>query len=725
MFEKLHELYLDGQIERFGEALKEREEEGGDILILRALRDAIAIKIDERDRIIDDISKVVESEELDSLRLSTIGTIYTILDELDKAEEVLLEAIKKEPVSAMALIRYGNVKLLKGELEEAQESLLEGLQKEELAEAYLNLAYLYKLIDKEEESIEFYEKAFLIKPYSRKVSFKVVEKLKEREKIDEFYEKIDAEKDQEQDANQKALRLLALGILGYERGDGDEALLKIARASVIMEENEGIRDTYIDYFSKEERWWVLGSRLLDWTERYDRIKEHISLAECRIEAGFLEKAKEGLESIADRIDSEKLEYEMVWAKYYKENEEQEKALDILEKLHEEYPHYAPVVIQLSDLYNSLGERRKAMELLEEMGEGIIPVLIRKMDGASELEREDVQKLEEHLDRIGDRDTRISIHFALADGYDRLADYSKASEHLRRANEKTFERLDYSIEEFRKEIDDIVEAFDAQWLERKQNRNSFDKRPIFIVGMPRSGTTMLEQIFAAHGSVFRAGELSYVNKVINLSERIREKSYPESLAKAPRRLIEQAGEYYLRLAKKLYEFDEPILVDKLPHNFMHSALLLAMFPDSKVIALRRDYRSIALSNYFQNFAAKKGTLGYAFDLKAMGEHIKDYLRIMAHYREILPTDRYREFWYEDLVQYPQEKIPEVVEFCGLEFTPKLLEFYKNKTAVKTASILQVRNPIYTKSIEKWKNYQELLAPLIEIVGEEGVYEDRRS
>ena len=181
MFEKLHELYLDGQIERFGEALKEREEEGGDILILRALRDAIAIKIDERDRIIDDISKVVESEELDSLRLSTIGTIYTILDELDKAEEVLLEAIKKEPVSAMALIRYGNVKLLKGELEEAQESLLEGLQKEELAEAYLNLAYLYKLIDKEEESIEFYEKAFLIKPYSRKVSFKVVEKLKERE----------------------------------------------------------------------------------------------------------------------------------------------------------------------------------------------------------------------------------------------------------------------------------------------------------------------------------------------------------------------------------------------------------------------------------------------------------------------------------------------------------------------------------------------------------------
>ena len=146
----------------------------------------------------------------------------------------------------------------------------------------------------------------------------------------------------------------------------------------------------------------------------------------------------------------------------------------------------------------------------------------------------------------------------------------------------------------------------------------------------------------------------------------------------------------------------------------------MFKNSKVIFLRRDYRSIALSNYFQNFAAKKGTLGYAFDLKAMGEHIKDYLRVMKYYKQILPESRFKEFWYEDLVLNPKEKIPEVLEFCDLEFTEEVLEFYKNKTAVQTASVLQVRNPIYTKSVEKWKNYKELLKPVIEIVGEEGIY-----
>ena len=724
MFEKLHKLYLDGQIERLTESLKEQNEESRDITILKALRDAISESNDEKERIIADISKIVESDELDSLRLSTIGTIYTILGELDKAEDILLEATKREPVSAIALIRYGNIALVKGKLDEAEEALLSGLEREELAEAYLNLAYLYTITEREEQAVELYEKAFITKPYSRKVSSKVLEILKEKEKIEELYEKIEAEKDEKQDKTQRALRLIALGILEYEKGEVDEALLKIARASIIEEDNEAIRDTFIDYFSKEERWWVLGSRLIDWTQKYKRIKEHISLAECRIEAGFLEKAKEGLEAIEDRIESEKLEYKMVWAKYYKENEEQKEALKILEELHEDYPHYMPVAIQLSDLYNSLGEKKKALHLLEEMGKDAIPVLIRRMDAAGDLSREDIEKLEEHLNAVDDTDVRISIQFALASGYDRLSEYQKAAEHLQTANEKTYEKLDYSIEEFRKEIDNIIEAYDAQWLKRKQNRRAFDKRPIFIVGMPRSVTTMLEQIFAAHGSVFGAGELSYVNKVIKLSEKITKKSYPESLTKAPRRLIEQAGEYYLHLAKKLYEFDEPVLVDKLPHNFMHSALLLAMFPDSKVIALRRDYRSIALSNYFQNFAAKKGTLGYAFDMEAMGEHIKDYIRVMNHYREILPSDRYREFWYEDLVLHPQEKIPEVVEFCDLDFTPKLLEFYKNKTAVKTASILQVRNPIYTKSIAKWKNYEDMLAPLIEIVGEEGIYKDER-
>ncbi|MDQ7011170.1 MAG: sulfotransferase, partial [Mariprofundaceae bacterium] len=134
---------------------------------------------------------------------------------------------------------------------------------------------------------------------------------------------------------------------------------------------------------------------------------------------------------------------------------------------------------------------------------------------------------------------------------------------------------------------------------------------------------------------------------------------------------------------------------------------------------RDYRAIALSNYFQNFAAKRGLLGYAFDLEATGRHLVDFHRLMNHWKRVLPADRYREFYYEELVSDPKKTIPEVLDFCGLDFTPEVMEFYRNQTAVRTASVRQVRNPIYEGSKAKWRHYEELLAPVIEIVEGSGV------
>ena len=128
------------------------------------------------------------------------------------------------------------------------------------------------------------------------------------------------------------------------------------------------------------------------------------------------------------------------------------------------------------------------------------------------------------------------------------------------------------------------------------------QPIFIVGMPGSGTTVPEQIFAAHPQCHGGGELPFLPRIRRLSERITKKDYPHALLTVPR------------------------LVDKLPYNFLDAALICALFPEARVIALRRDYRAIALSNYFQHFAAKRGTLGYAFDLEAMGHHLRDVHQI---------------------------------------------------------------------------------------------------
>jgi tetratricopeptide (TPR) repeat protein len=545
--------------------------------------------------------------------------------------------------------------------------------------------------------------------------------LKKYELLDEYESSLEDElKDIKDDKIQRSKVLAKLALIKYEKDEFNEAIIRLNRAVAINEDDYSLRALYIHFMLSEERYWILGDRLVEWVKKYDRVSEHIALAQCRIEVNFLDKAREGLDAIKERVESDRLEYELLWTKYYKESGEPQKAKEILERLFEEYPEHIPVINMLSDLYNSLGEIDKSLEILENLGKDAVPILIRKIDTKKSISIEEIEKLKSYLDKIDHDDTKANINFGIANGYDKLKMYQEATPYLKKANELIYSNLNYSITDFRKEIDNIIGAYSREWIEGKQNHIKFDKRPIFIVGMPRSGTTMLEQIFAAHGDVFGAGELPYIQKIIRLSEKITKKDYPDSFLTASKDIIGSGGAYYIELTKKMYDFDEPIFVDKLPHNFMHSALLIAMFNDSKVIALRRDYRAIALSNYYQNFAAKKGTLGYAFDLEAMGEHIKDYIRIMDFYRDILPPDRYREFWYEDLVLNPKEKIPEVIEFCGLDFTPELLEFYKNKTAIKTASILQVREPIYTKSTQKWKHYEEMLRPLIDIVGEEGTY-----
>ena len=708
MREEIKQLYIDGKIDDFIEATKNLDDD-----ILKLL--AKAIKFDES--IKEDLKNIDESK-LSIEDKSILGLIYTILGELDKAEKVLKECIEKD--EPWAYFRYANVKLIEGELEEAKKYTLKGLEKFEKAEAYNNLGFIYKQLGNKERMLEAYLTGWELKPHDLGLAQKAIEAIKEVRDLEEFKKEIEEKLEKEEDKKKKASLYIILGIIEYENKEVDKALRYFNEAVKLDEDNEYIRRVYIEYFLKEERYWVLGNRLKEWIEKYKNVDEELALIECRVKAGFLETAKEALEKIKDKIKSQKLQYEILYSKYYIENKEFEKAKEILERLYQDYPENRQIIISLGDLYKTVGELDKSLEILEKANRNGPAFLMRKVDLKEKLSEEELKRLEKFYEDEEDYEHKASIAFALAEAYDKVKNYEKASFYIKKANEELFPTLNYSIEEFRKEIDEIINAFSREWVEGKQNTVEFHKRPIFIVGMPRSGTTMLEQIFAAHNKVFGAGELPYISKIINLSQKITDKKYPYSFLYSPKRLLKEAGKYYIELTERLYSFDEPIFVDKLPHNFMHSAILVAMFANSKVIALRRDYRSIALSNYFQNFAAKKGTLGYAFDLKAMGEHIKDYIRVMDIYKSILPEDRYKEFWYEDLVLHPKEKIPEVLEFCELDFTPEVLEFYKNKTAVQTASVTQVRNPIYTKSVEKWKNYEELLKPVIEIVGDKGTY-----
>jgi tetratricopeptide (TPR) repeat protein len=439
----------------------------------------------------------------------------------------------------------------------------------------------------------------------------------------------------------------------------------------------------------------------------------MALVECRTQAGFLEMAKEGLLAVKERAFGDP-EWDNAWAEILKEENKFSEAKEHLESVLTRHPDNVLIINQLADVLSSLGEIERAMELTQKASENAPGALIRLIENKKMPTEEDLERLEEWLERAVDEQVQMNIRFTMAHTQDKLKKYEAAAKTIYDANQSVWKKVNYKHEDFTKQIDDIIQGFDKRWVMAHRVEKIFDVQPIFIVGMPRSGTTLLEQIFAAHPRVFGGGELPFMSRIGTLSEKIQKKPFPEALLTASRDLLKDGAEYYINQAKKTLGFDEPVLVDKLPHNFMDAGLICAMFPNARVIGLRRDYRAIALSNYFQNFSAWRGTLGYAFNLEAMGHHLKDFHRLMNHWQQELPPEQYREFHYEDLAQNPSEAIPAVLEFCGLDFTPEIMEFYRNKTAVRTASIRQVRNPIYTGSIEKWRHYETLLKPVIDIV-----------
>ena len=231
-------------------------------------------------------------------------------------------------------------------------------------------------------------------------------------------------------------------------------------------------------------------------------------------------------------------------------------------------------------------------------------------------------------------------------------------------------------------------------------------------MPRSGTTLVEQILAAHPQVFGAGELDLVPNLARLMPRVLEtrKRYPECIQRLTPALREEAARYYLHGLDQ-HDQQHPVVVDKLPHNFVHLGLIATILPGAKIIHLRRDPRDIALSNYQQNFKARHGGMGFAFDLEHIARQLNQHQGIMDHWREILPLPML-ELHYEELVTHQAEVSARMLEFLSLDWEDSVLNFDKVERAVRTASVSQVREPIYQSSSGKWRHYEAMLAPLLD-------------
>jgi tetratricopeptide (TPR) repeat protein len=297
---------------------------------------------------------------------------------------------------------------------------------------------------------------------------------------------------------------------------------------------------------------------------------------------------------------------------------------------------------------------------------------------------------------------IGLRYALGKYFDDLGRYDEAFENYRRANELTRRhRAPYSREKFTQRVNRIIDTFGAKFMsERPANGWSDSELPVLIIGMPRSGTSLAEQILASHPAVFGGGELRFWEGAFGAFEAARRDG-----ASAAELLPQISRDYLERI--RGFSRGASRVIDKMPANFLYVGMIHAAFPHARFIHMQRHPLDTCLSIYSQNFF-RMGA--YANDLNDLAHYYAQYVRIMRHWRTVLPAAAMLEVPYEALIADQQGWTRRMLEFVGLPWDPRCLDFHRTERVVLTASRWQVRQKINTASAGRWRNYEKYLAPL---------------
>ena len=317
--------------------------------------------------------------------------------------------------------------------------------------------------------------------------------------------------------------------------------------------------------------------------------------------------------------------------------------------------------------------------------------------------------------------RTGMLFQLAAAWEKQKAYPRAFALAERANTASRAHLRYDAKDHRQRCARIRYAFGKALYDHRQDcgyRGEDAALPVFVVGMPRSGTTLVEQILAGHSRIFGAGELGVIpQRIAGLNRWERRvgsgRTYPDCVDDLSPEVVNGIAEGILKELKELAAEDKPAanqVIDKLPHNFENIGFIKFLFPEAKILSVRRDPRDIAISNYFTDYAAKHGGMGFAYDLTDIGEQLADHNLLMHHWAQLFPG-QILEVHYEALIQDPERETRRMLDYLGQPWEPEVLAFNELDRPVKTASVWQVRQPLYRSSSGRWRRYQEHLAPLL--------------
>ena len=649
---------------------------------------------------------------------SDLGELHRLHGNPSKAACHCRTALALRPVFPNAQSNLGLALQALGRQDEAEQAFRKAIdQAPDFALAWNNLANLLRELDRADEAIAAFREALTVQPDQVQARLNLGQLLlaqEDRHLLDEALEHC-----------RRAVELAPnlaeahnnLGNVLRARGQFTEAVACYQRALHLVpglamaQNNMGQACQEQGRFDEAEAWYQLAIQQEPHTGRF-----HANLASLRVEQERVDEAIE-LYRRALRVDRRYVEAQVGLGAALLDLERWDEAQQCFERAMQEKRSLVEARTGLGQLHAHFGRFVEA-EVCYREAVRHRPESVAALSGLANIRRgklpeADREMMENLLQDETLKESRKSdLHFALAVVLDAKGDYEAAGKHLDDANrsrlsQDTLKARGYDPTAHTRFVDRLIEAYTPEYFQRVRDWGVDSCRPVFILGMPRSGTTLTEQILASHPDVHGAGELPIIRQAFEPGDR------PSHLNQMPgltRAMIREAAENVLNELAQL-NGEHARITDKMPDNYLYVGFLATLFPRATIIHCRRDLRDVAVSCWLTSFQS----IHWASDQDHLAERIRDYCRLTAHWRRVLPG-RMLEIDYETTVSDLEATARCIVDHAGLTWDPGCLAFHKNKRPIRTASLAQVRQPIYTRSVGRWRHYEGVLASVFRAISE---------
>ena len=397
------------------------------------------------------------------------------------------------------------------------------------------------------------------------------------------------------------------------------------------------------------------------------------------------------------------------------------SIDEYRKVLAVYPKQANVWMSIGHALKTAGRNAESIEayrrcitLMPQLGEAYWSLANLK---TFRFTAEEVAAMRAQLGRtdIGD-DDRLHFEFSLGKAQEDSEDFAGSFAHYAEGNRLRRAMIRYDADETRAHVERSKKVFSREFFEERAGWGCPAADPIFVVGLPRSGSTLIEQILASHSKVEGTMELPdvamLVRTVAGRTTRSDGTAYPRALARFSAEEMAAFGERYLKQTRIQRKTSAPIFIDKMPNNFAHIGFIHLMLPNAKIVDARRHPLGCCLSGFKQHFARGQS---FTYDLGEIGRYYRDYVELMAHFDAVLPGRVHRVF-YENMVEDTAGEVRRLLDYCNLQFEEGTLKFHENQRAVRTASSEQVRRPINRDGMDQWRHFEPWLKPLETALGD---------